>query len=156
MLEAEQIIHSAFELKEMSAKDSERGIVSLIKSVKLSSEYVDKADVWLGCFMENRLVGCMALERRGNLVHIQSLSVDKEYRKRGIARSLVERGFENYLVPGDTMVALTLFWNMEIYERMGFYRVNAAEMKKRDDVAARKKHKYCVALVKIKSSFKGV
>ncbi|KKU09369.1 MAG: hypothetical protein UX13_C0042G0005 [Candidatus Woesebacteria bacterium GW2011_GWB1_45_5] len=150
MLDTERNIYSPLEVKKIGLKDYERQIVLLIESVKLSPEYIKKADVWLGCVTEDKLVGCMALERRNGLVHIQSLSVEKEHRRNGIARSLVDSGFENYLVQGDIMVALTLFWNIKVYERMGFHRVNAAEMKKRDDVAGREKHKYCVALVREK------
>lgn len=138
------------EVKEISLKTNRDNITTLISSVGLSSEFVDNADVWLGSTVDSELVGCMALERRGDLVHIQSLSTDKGYRKQGIAKSLVNIGFKNYLKPGDTMVALTLFWNIEIYERMGFHKVNAAEMKKKDDVAGREKHKYCVAMVKVR------
>lgn len=137
-------------IKEIDLKTDRDKVVSLIESVGLSPEFVDDGDVWLGCTMEGKLVGCMAFERRGDLVHIQSLSTHKEYRKRGIAKSLVTKTFDEYLKPGDTLVALTLFWNIEVYERMGFHKVNAAEMKKKDDVAGREKHKYCVAMIRIK------
>lgn len=137
-------------IKEIDLKTDRDKVVSLIESVGLSSDFVDNADVWLGSKEGGNLVGCMALERRGGLVHIQSLSTDKGFRKQGIAKSLVNKGFENYLKPGDTLVALTLFWNIEVYERMGFHKVNAAEMKKKDDVAGREKHKYCVAMVKVR------
>ncbi|HJY98492.1 MAG TPA: GNAT family N-acetyltransferase [Patescibacteria group bacterium] len=142
--------HQIFEIERIDPVKNRGEIVTLIKSAKLSPEFVDQADVWLGCRMGGKLVGCMALERRGNLVHIQSLSVDKGFRKRGIAKSLIGKGFENYLSSEDTMTALTLFWNIRIYERMGFHKVNAAEMKKMDDVAGREKHKHCVALIKTK------
>lgn len=137
-------------IKEVDLNTDRDKVVSLIESVGLSSEYVDNADVWLGYSMDGALVGCMALERRGDLVHIQSLSTHKEYRRRGIAKTLINRGFENYLKPGDMLVALTLFWNIEVYERMGFHKVNAKEMKKKDDIGGREKHKYCVAMVKPK------
>lgn len=137
-------------IKVIDLKTDRDKIVSLIESVGLSPEFVDSGDVWLGYTMDEKLVGCMALERRGELVHIQSLSVDRGYRKRRIAKSLVNKGYSEYLKPGDILVALTLFWNIEVYERMGFHKVNAKEMKKRDDVAGREKHKYCVALVKNK------
>lgn len=130
-------------------KDRER-IVDLVRAVKLSPDYVDSADVWFGYTIGGKLVSCMALERRGELVHIQSLSTDKEYRRRGLAKALVDKAYDEYLGSGDTLVALTLFWNIGVYEKMGFHKVDAPEMKKRDDVAGRTKHKYCVAMVKNK------
>ena len=57
-------------------------IESLVKSVRLSTEHLDYADVWLiNRNPDGRIVGCMGLERRGSNVYIQSLSVDKSCRK---------------------------------------------------------------------------
>lgn len=125
-------------------------IKSLIEAVGLSTEHVEMADVWLVCRENDRILGCMALERREPLVHIQSLSVSKEYRKKGIARALIDHGMENYMNPGEIMTALTLFWNIKTYEKLGFVRVEAAELKKADDVTGREKHRYCTALVRVK------
>lgn len=147
--EHENQLHEAV-VKEVDLKTDRDKVVSLIESVGLSSEFVDNGDVWLGYTVDGSLVGCMALEKRGELVHIQSLSTHKGYRRLGIAKSLVNRGYNEYLKQGDTLVALTLFWNIEVYARMGFHKVNAKEMKKRDDVAGREKHKYCVAMVREK------
>lgn len=125
-------------------------IEGLVSSVHLETDHLDDADHWLVFRDRERIVGCMALERRGNLVHIQSLCVAKDHRKQGIARALVDYGMDHYMDPGEMMTALTLFWNVPIYEHMGFARVNAADMKKTDDVTGREKHRYCAALVKVK------
>lgn len=150
MSNSERGIKSSFAIDEVGLRNYKDEIMSLVESVGLNSGDIDKADVWLGLRLGDKLLGCMALERRGDLVYIQSLAVDKRYRRQGIARALVGTGFENYLSSGDTMVALTLFWNIKVYESMGFHKVDAAEMKKRDDVAGREKHKHCVALVRNK------
>lgn len=126
-------------------------IRELVQSCKLSTDYIDTADIWLvKRFDPQILAGCMALERRDNRVHIQSLSVDKNYRRQGVARELIEYAMENYLSYGDYLVALTLFWNNKFYNRVGFHRVNAAEIKRADDVGSREKHRHCVAFVREK------
>lgn len=126
-------------------------IKDLVGSCKLSTEHIETAGVWLVKRLDSQsLVGCMALERRANRVHIQSLSVAKNHRKQGIARELINFAYENYLSFGDCLVALTLFWNNAFYEKVGFHRVNAAEIKRADDVGSRKKHRHCVAFVKEK------
>lgn len=96
------------------------------------------------------LIACMALEFRPPLVHIQSLCVDKEHRRMGYARRLVEHGFDKFVKKGEAMTALTLFWNIKTYERLGFAKVNSKELKRADDVTQREKHKYCTAMLRFK------
>ena len=139
-------------LVELAKPSDFNKIKDLIVSCKLSTGHINSAEVWLiKRFEPEILAGCMALERRDRRVHIQSLSVDKNYRRQGIARELIEHAFENYLAPGDCLVALTLFWNNKFYKRVGFHLVNAAEIKRVDDVGSREKHRYCVAFVREKS-----
>ncbi len=138
------------EVRVVNLADHREEIVALIKSVGLSDEDVDAGGVWLACRDAEAIIGCLSLEKRGKLVHIQSMSVDRRFRKRGIARVMVEKAMDDFVDVGESLVALTLFWNMKIYERMGFVRVNAARMKQQDDVAGRGKHKYCVAYVRTK------
>lgn len=126
-------------------------IRELVQSCKLSTDYIDAAGVWLVKRSDPQtLAGCMALERRDNRVHVQSLSVDKNYRKQGVARELIEYAMENYLSYGDYLVALTLFWNNKFYSRVGFHRANAAEIKRADDIGSREKHRHCTAFVREK------
>jgi N-acetylglutamate synthase-like GNAT family acetyltransferase len=99
---------------------------------------------------EGSLVGCMGLERRGTNVYIQSMSVAVDHRLQGISRLLVDYAYDNYVGHGDRLVALTLFWNKKVYEKLGFELADARQIKNADDVGAKQKHKYCMALVKEK------
>ncbi len=130
--------------------DSGDEIADLVSSINLSVEHLAMADSWLVVRESGKMVGCMAMERRGLLVHIQSLSVAKGYRKRGIARAMVEHGFEHYVNGGEAMTALTLFWNIGFYEKLGFERVEPKGWKNLDDVTRREKHKFCTVMVKLK------
>lgn len=128
-------------------------ISSLIEAVKLSTEHMEETSKWYGIRNElGQLIACMGLAWRGDFVYIQSLSVDKAFRKQGNARRLVDRAFAEDLKKGETLIALTLFWNKKIYEKLGFQQMNAAEIKKRDDIAALPKHLHCMALGKQKNS----
>lgn len=128
-------------------------ISSLIKVVGLSTEYMDESEIWYGIRNElGWLIACMGLVRRGTYVYIQSLSVDKAFRKQGFARRLVDHAFAQHVHPRETLVALTLFWNKNVYEKLGFTQMNAAEIKKRDDIAAQPRHLHCMALGKQKNS----
>lgn len=125
-------------------------IEKLVSDSGLSTEYLTSAEQYL--WIENprgEVIAYIGVERRGNLVHIQSLAVDKNYRKIGIGKRLVDEVFET-LNPGETLVALTLFWNNQFYQNLGFTKLNAREIKHTDDVGAREKHKYCTAWGKLK------
>jgi len=137
-------------LMEVELNDYRKEIVGVIEGAKLSAKYAEYGERWVTYWVEGRMVGCVTIERRDKLIHLQSLSVDNNHRKMGIARELVEYVFDNYVDQGEALTALTLFWNVKIYEKLGFTRVNAAEMKKADDVAGREKHKHCAALLKLK------
>ncbi len=120
-------------------------IKEVVENAKLSTEDIDKYDTgWVVENPEGLIIGYAGVERRGNNVYLQSLAVDKEYRKCGIGRRLVDEAF-NHLNPGDTLIALTLFWNNNFYRGCGFEKMDAKATKILDDVAGRVKHKYCVA-----------
>lgn len=137
------------------ANPSDMGDIKLlIESCKLSTDYAGKADLWIvkRLGIPGKLVGCVAIERRENRVHLQSLSVAKKYRRRGYAREMVDHVYANYLSPGDSLIALTLFWNIRFYYKIGFRWTEAAPIKMADDVGARKKHLHCTALIREKLS----
>jgi len=130
--------------------DYQEEIVEVIEGAKLSAKFAEYGERWVTYWVEGKMVGCVTFERRDRLVHLQSLAVDKRNRRMGVARELVGYVFDNYVNSGEALTALTLFWNVKIYEKMGFTRVDAAEMKRVDDVAGREKHKHCAALIKLK------
>ncbi len=145
-----EIVPLDCEIKEVNVGTHEAQIRRLVESVGLSTTDILSADKWLVCEGLEGIVACMALEFRHPLVHIQSLCVDKDNRRKGIARKLVEYGFDKFVKNGEAMTALTLFWNIRTYEKLGFVKVNAKELKRADDVTQREKHKYCTAMLRLK------
>ena len=120
-------------------------IKDFVKSTGLSVADIRNYETdWVVENQSGEIVGYSGVERRGNYVYIQSLAVKRNYRGWGIGRKLVENAYD-YINEGDTLIALTLFWNNGFYRKCGFKKLNAKEIKKQDDVAGRTKHKYCVA-----------
>ena len=120
-------------------------VAKLVESANLETTYLHQANPLLIVTNEqNELVGCVGLERRGDFVHLQSLAVRADCRKKGIGSALVENAFQ-YLNEGETLVAMTLFWNNEFYKKLSFEKLNAKEVKSRDDVGSREKHIHCTA-----------
>lgn len=122
-------------------------VTKLVSACKLSTEYLGQDSPLLVTERDGLIVATMALPRRDNRVHIQSLSVHPYFRRQGLAREIIDHGF-NMLQPGDELVALTLFWNKEFYFKVGFEMADAAAMKKADDIGQRKKHRHCMALIR--------
>jgi N-acetylglutamate synthase-like GNAT family acetyltransferase len=125
-------------------------IKAVVENSGLSTEDIDSHDTgWVVQNQANEIVGYSGIERRGSNVYLQSLAVEKKYRKCGIGRRLVEEAYK-HIDLGDTLIALTLFWNNDFYRECGFEKLDAKKIKTLDDVAGRVKHKYCVAWGKIK------
>ncbi|MBI4157314.1 GNAT family N-acetyltransferase [Candidatus Woesebacteria bacterium] len=125
-------------------KESEQ-IANLISAGGLETDHLLSAEkAWAIENSKGEIIAYAGIERREKNVYLQSLVVDKAYRKNGFGRKLVDMAFEE-LHSGDTLIALTLFWNNPFYKNCGFTKLNAAEVKKADDVAGRTKHKYCTA-----------
>ena len=125
-------------------------IKEVVDKSGLSTEFIDKHDFgWVAQSQSGEIIAYSGIERRGSNVYLQSLAVEKKYRKCGIGKRLVESAFD-YINPGDNLIALTLFWNNDFYRKCGFEKLDAKETKTLDDVASRVKHKYCVAWGKTK------
>jgi len=123
------------------------GIRNVVLSSKLSDEHIESTSKWYVIRNpDNNIVACMGLEPRNDYVYIQSLAVEKSYRRQGLAKKLVQQAMDNDVKTGQTLIALTLFWNKTIYEKLGFTAMEAAPIKAKDDVGARPKHKHCMAL----------
>lgn len=125
-------------------------IRELVTLCRLSTENLQQDQPLLVTEQEGLVIATMALPRRGNRVHIQSLSVRPDYRRQGLARDLIDFGFDT-LDSGDQLAALTLFWNNAFYLKVGFTRVNAVAMKMADDIGQRPKHRYCTAFIRNKA-----
>jgi N-acetylglutamate synthase-like GNAT family acetyltransferase len=121
------------------------GIIKLVSESGLDTSHIDQVDDdWVVENENGQIVGYTGIEKRGERIYLQSLVVKKGYRKIGIGSKLVEKAF-NSINEGEELIGLTLFWNNDFYRNCGFTQLDAKEIKKNDDVAAREKHKYCVA-----------
>jgi ribosomal protein S18 acetylase RimI-like enzyme len=134
-------------VEEVNFNQNKEAITSLVNSCKLSTEYLDKGERWWLVQKNRTPIGCITIETRDNLVHIQSLCVDPNYRRQGIAKALVDKVFDQAVKKEQTLIAMTLFWNNKIYKAMDF-ELLPTEFKTFDDVGAREKHKYCTVLGK--------
>jgi N-acetylglutamate synthase-like GNAT family acetyltransferase len=139
----EDLPQTMWSVEEASFEDHKDQIIELIQSCKLSADYSHLGETWFIVKKDNKIIGCASIETRENLVHIQSLSVSEDMRKKGIARSLVETIYKKCVNPGQTLIAMTLFWNNPIYRSLGFEHLDPS-LKKEDDIGGREKHKYCV------------
>jgi N-acetylglutamate synthase-like GNAT family acetyltransferase len=120
-------------------------IRELVKSVGLETEHLDLAERFYLKKDENRvLIGCVGIEKRKSNIYLQSLAVDKQRRREGIGHELINTVFDS-LEEGEILIGLTLFWNNEFYQKCGFEKLDAEEIKQQDDIAGRTKHKYCTA-----------
>lgn len=101
------------------------------------------------------LIGGVGYEREAegdtSNVYMQSLVVDRAFRKQGIGRLLSNALYEDVVNPGEQLVALARFWNNDFFQKLGFYKVNPREIKEQDAIAGREKHKYCTAWMKDKA-----
>jgi N-acetylglutamate synthase-like GNAT family acetyltransferase len=147
--EIKDLPQTMWRVEQVVFEDHKDQITKLIKSCKLSTDYSHLGETWFIVKKDSKIVGCATIETRENLVHIQSLSVSEDMRKKGIARSLVEAIYEKCVNPGQTLIAMTLFWNNPIYRSLGFEHLDPG-LKKADDVGGREKHKYCVVWGKSK------
>lgn len=130
-------------------------IETFILNGKLSPEDAPTYDGWLVARQLGTaaMIGCVGYERETegdtSNIYMQSLVVEKSLRRHnGIGRHLTNELFETVVGPGEKLVALTLFWNNGFYEKLGFERVNAKEIKAQDEIAGRATHKNCTAWVK--------
>lgn len=138
----------------------------LSATIKLSDEQIDELrgfiqDNSLLSFDEERtydgwlvargigtraLLGCVGYERRDpDRVYMQSLCIKKGERRAGLGKLLSETLLDEIVQQGEKLYALTAKHNYGFYQKLGFRLIKpAAEIKKQDDVAARRKHKYCM------------
>lgn len=136
--------------------DDELGdeIEAFIRQGKLNPEDAPLCDGWLVAreLGSAALNGCVGFERETdgntNNIYMQSLVVEKSLRRQnGIGRRLTNELFETVVSPGESLVALTQFWNNG-FEKLGFERVDAKEIKAQDTIAGREKYKYYSAWIK--------
>lgn len=133
-------------------------IDALIRIGKLSPEDAYRYDGWLTAreLGSRALIGCVGYEREeegdSSNIYMQSLVVDKPHRKKGIGTLLTNELYESIVKQDERLVALTLFWNNEFFQKLGFYKINAKEIKAQDEIAGREKYKYCTAWMKDKEA----
>jgi N-acetylglutamate synthase-like GNAT family acetyltransferase len=152
VLERLEDIRAEFSISEASIETDFEEAKAVVASAHLETEHLHLAErLFVARNAENCIIGCAAIERRGSRVYLQSLSVDRRYRRKGIGSRLVQATFD-VLKEGDIFVALTLFWNNPFYRGLGFSMVNAKEAKAKDDIGTRDKHKSCTAWEMVKTN----
>lgn len=149
-------IESLPSFKELDTRVSNE-IETLIQNGKLSPEDAFRYEGWRVARMigDQAIIGCVGFERERegdtNNIYMQSLVVEKSLRRNnGIGRQLTDNLYDRAIQQGESLVALTLFWNNEFYQKLGFERIDAKAIKAQDEIAGREKHKYCTAWVKSK------
>jgi len=89
-----------------------------------ASELAKPSSISLGAFDGKRLVGYLIISRYVDAWHVMNVAVDPDYRRRGIAATLLERLFE--LTASDVRRGHTLEVRVSneeairLYERLGF------------------------------------
>lgn len=120
-------------------------IEAFILAGKLNPEDAYMHDGWLIARQlgSAAILGCVGYERETdgdtNNIYIQSLVVAKPYRHTGIGRHLTNQLFDTVISPGENLIALTPFWNNGFFQKLGFERINAKEVKTQDAIAGREK-----------------
>lgn len=129
-------------------------VSSLIERGKLSPDGIQDYEGWLVARQvgSEALAGCVGYETRGSNVYMESLVVDPAHRRQGLGKQLTDLLFTDTLQNGQTLVALTLFWNNRFYENIGFKRADAKVIKAADDIGGRTKHRYCTTWTREKQT----
>jgi ribosomal-protein-alanine N-acetyltransferase len=89
-----------------------------------ASELAKPSSISLGAFDGDRLVGYLIISRYVDAWHVMNVAIDPDYRRRGIASTMLERLFE--LTADDERRGYTLEVRVsndaaiQLYERLGF------------------------------------
>jgi len=89
-----------------------------------AGELAKPASVCLGAFEGERMAGYMIISRYVDAWHVMNIAADPEFRRRGIAKALLERLFE--LTEDESRRGYTLEVRVsnegaiKLYERLGF------------------------------------
>lgn len=96
-------------------------IVRLMMDCRIGADEKWSADVVVEASRGNQLLGCCALDFVERVAILHSLAIDRQTRRRGIGRALVEHCVR---LAGEQqvhcVVALTMFWNVNFFRKCGF------------------------------------
>jgi N-acetylglutamate synthase-like GNAT family acetyltransferase len=96
-------------------------VIRLLISAKIGAEENLSADFVIEATDGSTLVGCCALDFVKNVTIVHNLAVEKPMRRKGIGRALVEYSVKiAALRHTELMVALTMFWNVNFFRKLGF------------------------------------
>ncbi|MBZ5505827.1 MAG: GNAT family N-acetyltransferase [Acidobacteriia bacterium] len=96
-------------------------IVRLLMDCRIGADEKWSADIVVEASRGNQLLGCCALDFVGRVAILHSLAIDRQTRRRGIGRALVERCVRLAGArQAHCVVALTMFWNVNFFRKCGF------------------------------------
>lgn len=125
--------------------DQRAEIETFILAGKLNPEDTYMHDGWLIARQlgSAALIGCVGYERETDgetsNIYMQSLVVAKPHRRQGIGRHLANELFDIVIAPDEQLIALSPFWINGFFQKLGFERINAKEIKAQDSIAGREK-----------------
>lgn len=104
----------------------------LLPSVAMLGAYQQKGRAWVAVDTDDRAVAYLIADLIDGQAHVEQVSVDPAWSRRGIGRRLLERLAEWALDQGCSQMTLTTFadvpWNAPYYRRCGFSEVSKATL----------------------------
>lgn len=107
-------------IREVSASE----IIQLLEDCKLpTSDLNPSASVFLGAFYDNKLVGCVGLEKISDSGLLRSLAVNQDSRGKGIGFELTKAVLTESIKKSYTEVYLLTTDAEKFFIKAGFYKI---------------------------------
>jgi ribosomal protein S18 acetylase RimI-like enzyme len=101
-------------------------------SLQTLRRYRREGCVWIAVNDENKPVAYVLVDVIDGHTHIEQLSVDPDYARRGIGKELIEYVAQRAIKRGESEITLTTFsdvpWNAPYYRRLGFKDISNREL----------------------------
>ncbi|MBU7046696.1 MAG: GNAT family N-acetyltransferase [Theionarchaea archaeon] len=90
----------------------------------LQKQIEENPDLYLGAFINDKLIGCVLATFDGRKGWINRLAVSPEYRKRGIGQQLIDAAEKALKMRGATVIGVLIFDtntpSLNLFEKMGY------------------------------------
>ena len=90
----------------------------------LQKQIEENPDLYLGAFINDKLIGCILATFDGRKGWINRLAVSPEYRKRGIGQQLIDAAEKALKKRGATVIGVLIFdtntASLNLFEKMGY------------------------------------